>query len=443
MSATSGLKKVSTFILNNIVTIVFLCIIALGIAVSNNLSFSFFVNEVIARFFRNGFLVLALIIPVMAGLGLNFGIVVGALAGILATLTVRYFEGGGIGGLMMCLLLSLPLALLFGFLTGKLYNKTRGQEMIASLIVGYFASGIYQFIILFLIGGVIPVAIGHTMIKPDGVGFVATFDMGMHPNSPMFLPGEDKAGLMYVIDWIWRVPFTWALIALGVAFLGYVLIKYFRAKKNPGLPQMKPFAFALRLAFGAAVVFAGVYTMAVPGSLLTEVRNIPAVTGFVIVALCLFNAYFNKTKLGQDCRSVGQSQPIARVSGINVDRTRIVATMISTVLAAWGMIIYMQNMGTVSTYTAHTQIGMFSVASLLVGGASTSRASVKNALIGVILFNAMFIVSPAIGMLVAPDNVNVGEFSRSFMVYGVIGVALGLYVWKGVKAARDKNRLVD
>jgi len=286
MTFAVGFKKIRAFLLNNIVTIVFLCIIALGIAVSNNLSFSFFVNEIIARFFRNGFLVLSLIIPVMAGLGLNFGIVVGALAGILATLTVRYFEGGGIGGLMMCLLLSLPLALLFGFLTGKLYNKTRGQEMIASLIVGYFASGIYQFIILFLIGGVIPVAIGHTMIKPDGVGFVATFDMGMHPNNPMFLAGEDKAGLMYVVDWIWRIPFAWALIGMGIAFLIYVLVKFFRAKKNPGLERMRTWALALRIVFGAALVFTGVYTMAFPESLLGGVRNLPAVTGCVIVAVC-------------------------------------------------------------------------------------------------------------------------------------------------------------
>ena len=439
----SNFKKFRAFLLNNIVTIVFLVVIVVGISASQNLSFSFFVNEVIARFFRNGFLVLSLIIPVMAGLGLNFGIVVGALAGILATLTVRYFEGGGVGGLLVCLALSLPLAILFGYLTGKLYNKTRGQEMIASLIVGYFASGIYQFIVLFCVGAIIPVAAVHTMVKPDGIGFVATFDMGMHPNNAMFLPGEDKAGLMYVVDWMWRIPFGWALIALGVGFLGYVLIKRLLAKRNPAIELLKPFALGMRIALCAAVVFTGVYTLLYPESLLGGVRQIPAATGLVIIALALFNNYFNRTKLGQDCRSVGQSQQIARVSGINVDKTRIIATIISTVLAAWGMIIYMQNMGTVSTYTAHMQIGMFSVASLLVGGASTTKAGVKNALIGVILFNAMFIVSPAIGMLVAPDNVNVGEFSRSFMVYGVIGVALGLYVWKAVKAARDKNRLVD
>jgi len=148
----------------------------------------------------------------------------------------------------------------------------------------------------------------------------------------------------------------------------------------------------------------------------------------------------NKTKLGQDFRSVGHNQHIAEVSGINVDRTRIIATIFSTVLAAWGMIIYLQNMGTLVVYDAHRNIGLFSVAALLVGGASTTKAGVKNALIGAALFNSMTIVSPELGEALFGDPAS-GEFFRSFMVYGVIGLALGLYVWKSIKAERDKNKL--
>jgi simple sugar transport system permease protein len=107
----------------------------------------------------------------------------------------------------------------------------------------------------------------------------------------------------------------------------------------------------------------------------------------------------------------------------------------STVFAAWGQIIFLQNMGTLNTYNAHTQIGMFSVASLLVGGASTSKASNKHAIIGVILFNSMFIMSPDIGKALF-GNALLGEYFRTFMVYGVIGLALGLYVWKTNKKSK-------
>jgi simple sugar transport system permease protein len=433
------LRKASSFLSDNIVTMIFVAFVTTGFAVSSDLSVSFFINDILARFFRNGFMVLSLIIPVIAGLGLNFGIVVGALAGMLAIIAVRYMELGGLGGLLLCFLLALPLAVLFGFLTGKLYNKTRGQEMIASLIVGYFANGLYQFFVLFAIGVMIPVSAMHPMIKPDGIGLNATFDMGVHP-SQIKDPEIQTAGLKYALDWIWRPSFVSALILFSACLLAFLAIRRIAAAGNPALSKTKAWLFAVQCAICAALIGLGAYGMSVPGFILSDVNRVPAVTGLAILALCLFIYYFTKTKLGQDCRSVGQSQHIAGVSGIDVDRTRIIATVISTVLASWGMIIYLQNMGTVSTYTSHMQIGMFSVASLLVGGASTSRASVRNALIGVILFNAMFIVSPAIGRLFSGDE-GVGEYTRSFMVYGVIGLSLGLYIWKGNKAERGKHRL--
>lgn len=135
MENTSFSKKVLTWIGDNLVTLIFLAFTIVGFSVSN-VSFSWFLGELTGRLYRNGFLVLSLIIPVVAGLGLNFGIVVGAMAGQIAVVFVRYFEWGNLGGFFTAILLSVPLAVLFGWLTGLLYNKTRGQEMIASLIVG-------------------------------------------------------------------------------------------------------------------------------------------------------------------------------------------------------------------------------------------------------------------------------------------------------------------
>ena len=81
------------------------------------------------------------------------------------------------------------------------------------------------------------------------------------------------------------------------------------------------------------------------------------------------------------------------VSGINVDKTRIIAMIFSTVFAAWGQIIRLQDIGTMDPYSAHEQIALLAVAALLVGGASVTRASNKNAILGIILFHAMFAVS--------------------------------------------------
>jgi len=478
MGNTSVGGKLRTFFLDNVVMLIFLGFVVLGFAVSETFTPSSFTNELLTRFFRNGLLILALIIPVMAGLGLNFGIVVGALAGMLAIIFVRYHYTvfHGFGALMLAFLVATPIAILFGFLTGKLYNKTRGQEMIASLIVSFFAEGVYGLIVLFGIGGLIPVRWGHRMINPvpygqRGIGVRSAFDLGL-PAEEMGtgrgMAADEYPGMARALNNLWRIEFVYALAIVAIALFAFLLIRRIYMKRNPAVALQinEPFwAFVVKSVLcGAAVIFS-IYSSGViyywhnvlantpeitrldhlPGISnfaveISRINRVPVVTGLVIGAVGLFVVYFSKTKLGQDCRSVGQSQPIANVSGINVDRTRIIATIISTVLAAWGMIIYLQDMGHVSTYTVHRNIGFFSVAAILVGGATAAKASVKNAMVGLVLFHAMFIVSPAVGLFIFNDG-NAGEYMRTFLVYGVIGLSLGLYVWKALKAARDKLKL--
>jgi len=423
-------KKIQTFFIDNLVVILFVSFTAAGfIMASDAISLTYFLSELIDRVFRNFFLVLSLIIPVIAGLGLNFGIVVGAMAGQFAIIFCRYHAWGGLGGLMMCFLLAFPIAVLFGWLTGKLYNKTRGQEMIASLIVGYFAQGVYYFVLLFAVGYIIPVPKVHPLIKFDGVGIRMSVDLGM----------PDQGGMKYALDNIIRAPFVPLVLVVTVIILVFLIVRFFRARKNPAAEKVSPWRFRINCAICGIVIITCLVSI-ITDSDLMMLRRAPLVTGLVVAGLCFLITFLNKTKLGQDFRSVGQSQHIAEISGINVDRTRIIATIFSTVLAAWGMIIYMQNMGTLAVYDSHKNIGLFSVAAILVGGATTSRASVKNALIGAALFNSMTIVSAELGPALFGDP-GVGEFFRSFMVYGVIGLALGLYVWKQVKAQREQNAL--
>ena len=420
-----------SWVLDNIVTIIFWIFIILGMLTAKDLSLNGFFTELCNRFYRNAFLILSLIIPVIAGLGLNFGIVVGAIAGQLAIIAVRYWginselvggtAFGGLGGLLMMFLIALPIAILIGWLTGTLYNKTKGQEMIASLIVGYFGNGVYQFIVLFLIGAVIPVAAAHPMILYDGVGIRMSVDMG---------------STTYALDNLLQVPFVPFVIVAAVLVLLFVLWNQFLRKskvegKSHKLNPLKFWVYVI-IAVGVAAFFG--YQLSTGGPL-NQVRDVPVVLMLVIGALAIFNQWIMNTKLGQDFRSCGMNQTIAEANGINVDRTRVIATIISTVLAAWGMIIYLQNMGTLNTYTAHNNVGYFSVAAILVGGASVDKATIGQAVTGCLLFHAMFILSPEIGKAVF-GQAALGEYFRTFMVYGVIGLSLGLYVWRANKRAQ-------
>ena len=117
-------------------------------------------------------------------------------------------------------------------------------------------------------------------------------------------------------------------------------------------------------------------------------------------------------------RAVGQDMEVARQAGIKVEKTRVLSIILSTVFAGFGMIIYLQNIGTLNTYNSHSQIGMFSIAALLVGGASVDKASIKNVFIGIILFHTMFTIAPTVGRNLIGEA-QLGEYFRVFVSYGV------------------------
>ena len=74
-------------------------------------------------------------------------------------------------------------------------------------------------------------------------------------------------------------------------------------------------------------------------------------------------------------RAVGQDMEVSKSAGIEVNKVRIYSIVISTVLAGIGQVIYLQNLGTINTYNSHEQIGMFSVAALLIGGSFCSKSN--------------------------------------------------------------------
>lgn len=410
-------NKIKNFLIDNVVTIIFLAISIVGVAVANK-PILFLVNEMVQRIARNTFLVMALIIPVLAGLGLNFSIIIGAMAGQMAIIMVTDFDIVGLPGILAAMVISVPLAWLFGWMIGKLLNKTRGQEMIASMIVGFFANGLYQFLYLFVVGKFIPMRKSNLLLR-SGVGVRNTVDL--------------ENGLGYAFDNLIKVPFYQAIMIFAALLIGIQLWRYFKEKNSPLFDKRK---FVVNVViFGAILVVAALahYTKIMPNQVrILKGIKVPFVTMLLIVGVAIFNILITKTKLGQDFRSVGQDQHIAAVSGINVDKTRVTAITISTILAAWGQIILLQNIGVLNTFGSHMQIGLFSVAALLVGGASVNKATVGQAFLGVILFHILFLISPYAGKELFGDA-QIGEYFRSFVAYGVIGLSLGLYAWKRAK----------
>jgi len=348
-------------LLRHAVPILFGALCLFGIIVAK-ITPPFLLSEMLVRIGRNSVLVLSLLIPILAGLGLNFGIVIGAMAGQIGAILIVHWGVPGIAGFALAWAIATPIAILLGIATGSLFNRAKGREMVSGLIAGFFANGLYQLLFLFAVGSIIPVH-RAPMVLPQGYGLRNTVDL---------------TTIQYAIDDLVRLRFRMQGVEIRVPVASYAIIASF----------------------------------------------------------CLLTLWFFRTRLGQQFRAMGQEPHVAAIAGIPVERNRIVATVLSTVTAAWGQLLFLQNIGTLNTYSSHEQVGMFAIAALLVSGATVSRASVGQALLGAVLFHTLFVVSPLAGKALAGDA-QIGEYFRVFVAYAVITVALVLHAWQSKRAARE------
>jgi len=398
-----------------IVTYIFLILSVLFIWASGR-SLPEIMGQLMGRLGRNLFIVLSLIIPIIAGMGINFAITIGAMAAQVGLLMALNWEITGIPGILVAAGITVPLGALFGFLIGSLLNKMKGQETIGSLILGYFANGAYQLLFLFVFGKLIPLSEKVTIIGATGV------------SNTLNLTGA--SGLYMVLDGIWQVTFSQALYGVS-ALIAVAAALLFALKKM----SKKRFITLLSVAAGVSLV----YTLPFISAIFANIR-VPVATFVLVALLCLFNVVIMRTRLGQRFRAVGQSRSVANASGINVNRVRVIAIMISTVLAGWGQIIFIQNLGTLQTYSAHEMVGLYAGAAILVGGASIDRATNSQAIIGCVLFHLLFVVSQDAGVKLFGDPA-IGEYFRVFISYGVIAVALVMHTWRANAARAKKSSL--
>ena len=483
MSNNSKTKKnifgsLGKVVFDNKVIILFVALCLACILIADT-PISYIASEVFARFARNACLVLALIIPCLAGLGMNFGIVVGAIAAQISIIMVVHWQVDGIAGFGLCALISIPLALIFGYLVGLLYNKTKGAEMVAGLVLGFFAAGLYRLLTLFIIGGVIPFDDPKLLDRGFGLrnAYDLTGDLKYALDDISFLTVALVIGVIYIISAVVvaihgkvkkqkvEVKSLVMKLVAGVALVVFALvgraipgINYLFGQTRLVLTDVALFGGIIAIVYavvmiviklvkkdtnslGKMIAVAVAGALLLVGTIIPAVRTIyqaiklPAATYGIICIFCFFNNWILNTRLGQNMRTVGQSRTVATSAGISVDKIRIIATCISTVLAAWGQLIFLQNLGTFSTVTQQDNVGLYSVAAILVGGATVQKANNKHAIIGVILFHTLFVVAPLAATKIVGDSA-VSEYIRMFISYGVIAVSLATHAWK--KVAKKK-----
>ena len=166
------------------------------------------------------------------------------------------------------------------------------------------------------------------------------------------------------------------------------------------------------------------YYEVLSGFLRFKLFGVTIPTGAILFfALIAFGIWaFLHTKTGTAMTAVGSNPTFAKAAGINIDRIRMLSVILSTWIAAIGIINYQQGFGYVQLYTAPYSMAMPAVAAILLGGASVNKASISNVIIGTILYQAIVTTTPnVINSLI---NLDISDVIRIIVSNGVILFAL-------------------
>ena len=299
------------------------------------------ITNTLNRFSWNAILVLAMVPMIHSGCGLNFGLPLGIISGLLgATLSIEFGFTGGFS-FVMAVILATPFALLLGAGYGWLLNKIKGGEMMIATYVGF-----------------------------SSVSFMCMMWLLLPYHSPNMVWGLAGKGLRTTIS------------------------------------------------------LEGYYDQFLAQFLQIRIGNIVIPTGAILFfALFAFGIWaFLHTKTGTAMTAVGSNPIFARASGINVDKMRLLSVVLSTWLAAIGILTYEQGFGFVQLYMAPFYMALPAVSAILIGGASVNKASIANVVIGTFLFQGIVTMTPTVMNNMV--HMDMSEVIRIIVSQGMILYAL-------------------
>ena len=273
------------------------------------------ISNIINRFSWNGILVLAMVPMVHSGCGLNFGLPLGIISGLLgATLSIEFGFTGRLS-FLMAILIATPFALVFGTIYGWLLNKIKGGEMMIATYVGF-----------------------------SSVSMMCMMWLLLPYHSPNMVWGLSGKGLRTTIS------------------------------------------------------LEGYYDKALAGIAQINIGRISIPTGTLLFfALLAFGIWaFLHTKTGTAMTAVGSNPAFAKAAGINVDKIRMLSVVMSTWLAAIGILVYEQGFGFIQLYMAPFYMALPAVSAILIGGATVNKATIMNVIVGTILFQGIVTMTPTV-----------------------------------------------
>lgn len=156
-----------------------------------------------------------------------------------------------------------------------------------------------------------------------------------------------------------------------------------------------------------------------------KIAGVRIPTGLIAFGLimCLVMWLISRSKVGVGMNAAGANPRFAVASGIQVNKMRVIGTMLSTVFGAVGIIVYAQSFGFYQLYNAPLNMAFAPVAAVLLGGASAKSCKISHVIIGTFLFQALLTVALPVANQLMPEG-SLSEVIRIIVSNGIILYAL-------------------
>jgi ribose transport system permease protein len=166
------------------------------------------------------------------------------------------------------------------------------------------------------------------------------------------------------------------------------------------------------------------------------VFQLPATTLILIIIAIVAAIVLNKTIFGRYLLALGNNPEAARYSGINVERTTLIAYVISATLAGLGGMLYVLDVNAAQPSDFGLSYELYAIAAAVLGGCSLRGG--EGSIIGVVIGAAVIVVLTNAINLVHPTYQNM-EFA---IIGGVIliGVIADELARRVVAARREAAR---
>ncbi|MCH4888697.1 hypothetical protein EZV73_13975 [Acidaminobacter sp. JC074] len=165
---------VKKYLKTHSILIFFFVMVIIGFLLTDK-NLGFLVKDMSNLLIMTLLLSLALIMPIKAGMGFNFAIITGCIAGQLGLIFAINAELTGMGLMIVTLLMTCLFTLLLGLLNGFILSKADDHTMIASYFLGTASGIFYSFIVFGLLGTIIRVS--PDLLFPDDQNIRSTLDI--------------------------------------------------------------------------------------------------------------------------------------------------------------------------------------------------------------------------------------------------------------------------